>query len=188
MPTPKSSKLSAGQKALLNVKAYPLSDDDIRHILPGIHIVNYPDLKGLRTAEELFDDRGRCILLFPNSGPQSGHWTCLIRHPDHIEFFDPYGDRPDTAQKRGIPEAEKEEWGIEDSDLTRLLRASGAPVFYNTRAFQTSSPSVADCGRHCCCRLLYAPKSLDEYADVIRMSKLSPDDFVCGLTASKLGR
>ena len=181
--------LTPGQDALKRAKAYPLSDDDLRRVLgPSIRILNYPDLKGLEHADEMFDDKGRCILLFPNNGPSSGHWTCLIRRKDGIYFFDPYGDKPDTKQKRGITAEEKVEWGVDRPDLTRLLKGSGSPVFYNAKAFQSSSPNVADCGRHCASRLLYAPLSLAEYNRIIVQSGMSPDEFVVGLVASKLGK
>jgi hypothetical protein len=75
---------------------------------------------------------------------------------------------------------------IEKPFLTKLLRASGKPVFYNNHAFQSSSPSVATCGRHCVVRLLYAPYSLDKYGGIIKKSGMSADDFVSGLTYDKL--
>jgi len=172
---------------IAKVKSYPLGDDDIRKLLGNdIKIWNYPQLKELESADELFDEKGRAIVLFPNSSPTSGHWTCLMNRPNAIEFFDPYGDAPDTAQKDGMSRSRLEMLDIERPDLTRLLRATGKPVFYNHHQFQRESPNVATCGRHCVVRLLYAPYSLDKYASIIKKSKMTPDDFVSGITYDKL--
>jgi hypothetical protein len=172
---------------LKSVKEYPLSDDDIRTVLgDNINIWNYPQLKELQSAEELFDDEGRAILLFPNVSPTAGHWTCLINKPNEIEFFDPYGDAPDTEQKGGMSVRRLEQLDIERPDLTRLLRASGKPVYYNTHQFQSNSPSVASCGRHCSVRLLYAPYTLKRYKSIIDKSGLSADNFVSGLIYDKI--
>lgn len=169
------------------VRQYPLSDDDIRKVLGNdIRIWNYPQLKDLHSIDEMFDDKGRAILLFPNASPTAGHWTALINRPNKIEFFDSYGDAPDTEQKGGMSQSRLEMLDVERPDLTRLLRASGKPIYYNKHQFQKSSPNVATCGRHCVVRLLYAPYSLDKYNKVINMSQMSPDDFVSGITYDKL--
>jgi len=146
----------------------------------------YAQLKDLHSIDDMFDDKGRAILLFPNVSPTSGHWTCLINRPNKIEFFDSYGDAPDTEQKGGMSKGRLEQLDIDRPDLTKLLRASGKPVYYNKHQFQKESGNVATCGRHCVSRLLYAPYSLDKYNKVIEMSGLSPDDFVSGLTFDKL--
>jgi hypothetical protein len=169
------------------IKQYPLSDGDIRKCLGNdIKIWNYPQLKDVDNVNDLFDEKGRAIILFPNNSPTSGHWTCLINRQDSIEFFDPYGDAPDTAQKDGMSKGRLEMLDIERPDLTRLLRESGKPVFYNHHQFQKESPNVATCGRHCVVRLLYYPYSLDKYGAIMKKSKMSPDDFVSGVTYDKL--
>jgi hypothetical protein len=169
------------------VKQYALSDDDIRKLLGNnIKIMTYPQLGKLNSADEMFDDMGRLILLFPNVSPTMGHWTCLINRPNKIEFFDPYGDAPDTDQKDGMTKGRLEQLDIDRPYLTKLLRASGKPVYYNTHAFQKESASVATCGRHCAVRLLYAPYTLDKYKKIIDKSGLTPDNFVSGITFDKL--
>jgi hypothetical protein len=173
--------------SIKKVKSYPLGDDDIRKILgDDIKIWNYPQLQNLSDIREMFDDKGRAILLFPNISPTAGHWTALMNRKNGIEFYDPYGDAPDTEQRGGISKMRLEQMDIEKPFLTKLLRASGRPVFYNNHAFQSSSPSVATCGRHCVVRLLYAPYSLDKYGGIIKKSGMTADDFVSGLTYDKL--
>jgi hypothetical protein len=171
--------------AVKQVMSYALNDADIKKILPSIKITTYPQLEHMNSIDELFDRKGRAILFCPNAAPTVGHWVCLIRRPDSIEYFDSYGDKPE-GYKKGLGEAHKEELNIDEPYLTRLLRASGKPVFYNTKAFQTSRGDVASCGRHCIARLLYAPNSIDEYNQIVESSGLSPDKFVSGLTFNAL--
>lgn len=173
-------------ETLSEVKQYPLSDGDIRRLLGrDVPIWNYPELQKMRTADELFDRKGRAILLFPNTSPTSGHWVSLLRRPQMIEFFDPYGDKPEE-QKKGLGRGRLEAYDIERPDLTRLLRASGLPVYYNHHGFQKESPNIATCGRHSSVRLMFGDKTLDEYNDAIEASGLSPDDFVSKITFQRL--
>ena len=172
--------------SLPKVKAYPLSDQDIRDILgDDIKIISYPELANMKSIDEAFDSKGRSIMLIPNQSPTSGHWVAMLQKPDSIEFFDSYGDAPEE-QKGGMSRSRLESLDIENPDLTRLLRASGKPVYYNSRDYQSEKNNVATCGRHAVCRLLYAPYSLNQYDRIIKQTRMNPDDFVSGLTYSKL--
>jgi hypothetical protein len=174
------------QGGIARVKEYPLSDGDMRKLLgENIKVQTYPQLGDYESIDEVFDDMGRAILLFPNASPTMGHWTCLINRPNKIEFFDPYGDAPEE-QKEGLSKSRLEMLDIERPYLTKLLRASGKPVYYNNHAFQKNKASVATCGRHCAVRLLYAPYTINKYKSIIDKSGLSPDDFVSGITYDKL--
>lgn len=168
------------------VKDYPLSDGDIRTILgDDIRILTYPDLGKLKDWRQMFDAKGRCILLFLTSSPTEGHWCCLLNKKKGIEFFDPYGEPPGEILE-DIPDSRLAALDQNQPYLTRLLRASGKPVFYNTYPFQTDKSGVNTCGRHCVVRCLYAPKSLEQYLKVIQKSGMSPDNFVAALTANWL--
>lgn len=169
-----------------DVKDYPLSDGDIRKILgDDISIITYPDLNKVDTINDVFDRKGRCILLFLTSSPTAGHWCCMLNKKKGIEFFDPYGDAPEK-QKEGADPALLAQLGERQPRLMELLRKSGRPVYYNTYPFQKDKVGVNSCGRHCVVRCLYAPYSLEKYKSVIDSSGLSPDDFVSGVTYDKL--
>jgi hypothetical protein len=170
---------------IAKVKEYALSDADITEILGPTSIFPYPALEGMESIDDVFDDQGRAIILFPNVSPTSGHWCCMIRRPDRIEFFDSYGEAPED-QKDGLSRSRLEALDIERPLLTQLMRASGIPVYYNTHQFQSNKMSVATCGRHCVVRLLYAPYSLKKYKAIIDKSGLSADDFVTGVVFDKI--
>lgn len=172
---------------LAEARDYPLSDADIRKILGrDIKITTYPEMKHMRSIDQLFDRKGRCIILFLTTSPTSGHWLCMIRRPSSIEFFDPYGEPPDDGQKKEISLSMLQQLDEEKPYLTNLLRASGLKVYYNTHDFQKDRADVNTCGRHCVVRLLYAPYSLEKYKSIIDKSGLTPDNFVVGVTYDKL--
>ena len=169
-------------------RAYPLSDSDIRNLLGNdIKIYTYDQLAGMKGANSLFDGKGRGIMLYPTESETSGHWVCLLNTPDHIEFFDPYGNKPDDIDEY-IAEPVKESLDIHRKMLLPLLKSANKPVIYNTHAFQKDRNDVATCGRHSIVRCMYGDKSLDEYKTIVDSSGLAPDDFVLGITYDKLGK
>jgi len=165
-----------------------LSDSDIRRLLgDDIKILTYDQLAGLKDYRQMFDAKGRCIMLYLTNSPTEGHWVCMLNKPGAIEFFDPYGNKPDDLKEYTNPELAREV-GIDRKLLLPLLKQSGKPVIFNTYPFQKDRDSIATCGRHSVARCLYAPISLDEYKAVIDKSGLAPDDFVLGITYDKLGK
>jgi len=164
------------------VKGYSLSDSDIRKILGNdIKIITYPMLGEMSSIEEAFDAKGRCVMLVPNVSPTMGHWVAMINRPSSIEFFDPYGDRPE-AQLDGVPQSRLEQMDEDQPYLTNLMRGSGLPIYYNTHPFQIESGNINTCGRHCVARLMFKGKTLKQYKSIIDKTGLNPDKFVSGLT------
>jgi hypothetical protein len=142
-------------------------------------------LKDLNDIDQCFDKKGRCILLFLTSSPTEGHWCCLLRRNNHIEFFDPYGETPEEVMDN-IPQQLLNQLDENQPYLTNLLRQCGLPVYYNTHGFQQDKNEVNTCGRWCVTRCLYDNKTLEQFYDVIKKSGMKPDDFVTGLTANWL--
>lgn len=165
---------------------YPLSDGDIKTILgDDIAIHRYPDLKGASSLHDITDNKGRAIVLFLNQSPTSGHWCCLLNKRDSVEFFDPYGDPPET-QTDDLPKAKEQELEMDQSLLLPLLKQSGKRVIVNKTQFQTQRGDVNTCGRWCVARLLYGDKPLSYFKRVVQTSGMTPDEFVTGLTANWL--
>jgi len=173
--------------ALERVKAYSLSDGDIRRVLGDVNIFTYPQLKRLQSADQMFDSKGRCLVLFLTNSETEGHWCCLMNKKKGIHFWDPYGDTPEEI-KDELPRSKRDQLDMSSPYLTRLLASSGRPVYYNTHQYQKEKLDVNTCGRWCIARLLYAPKSEEYFNKAVVSSGLSPDDFVAGLTAGFLGK
>lgn len=161
--------------ALQEVKAHPLSDSDLRELLgSGIKIMTNRELPKIKSIGDIFDEEGRAILLYTPESPTSGHWVCMMRRPDSIYYWDPYGERPD------IPE----DLGGQPPMLTRLLKESGQPIFYNSHQYQLQRDNIATCGRWCAARLHYKDMTEKEFQRVIQRFKGSGDDFVSALVYS----
>jgi len=171
-----------------DAEAYSLSDTDIRKLLgSGIKITTYPDLHKVQQIDELFDNRGRAILFVPQQNEQQGHWTCLIKRGREIEFFDPYGEPPDT-QKDTISDAQLEKMRMNEPLLHDLLVNNPYKIIYNKVQLQKLENDVNTCGRHVVSRLLFCRQPVASYRERIRKSGLHPDEFVVKLTYDELGK
>ena len=172
--------------SIQSVRAYPLSDGDIRELLgDDIKIITYPELEQMRSIDECFDRKGRCIILFLTTSPTEGHWCCMMKRKNGIYFYDPYGEAPEE-QKDGVSTSMLEQLNQRQPFLTELLRGSARPVFYNTHGFQKERDGINTCGRHCVVRLMYSNLSTKQYKDMIDKSGLCPDDFVSGVVYEHL--
>lgn len=155
---------------LEKAKQYALSDGDIEDLLgKDIFICVYPYLNEVEHIDEVFDSKGRCMLLFNTINEDAGHWVCMHKKKDRIDFFDPYGLKPDEPMK-WLSEEKRDDLDMETKRLTQLLRSSGYKVYYNTFEFQNEKRSNT-CGRWCACRLLYKDYTLDQFYQMINHYK-----------------
>jgi hypothetical protein len=143
--------------------------------------MKYPELEEATKIDDIFDDQGRCIILFLTEDANTGHWICLIKHENHIEYFDPYGGEKPDGERKWLTKAKLEELGQDEPFLTKLLK--GHKVVSNPYQFQSECASVSTCGRHVCTRLLHKQMSLPEYKKMIDNSGMTPDEFVTKFTS-----
>ena len=144
------------------LKEYALSDGDIEDLLgKDIFICVYPYLNEVEHIDQIFDDKGRCMLLFNTINDSAGHWVCMHKKKDRIDFFDPYGLKPDEPMK-WLTEQKRDDLDMETRRLTQLLKSSGYKVYYNTFEFQSDKQSNT-CGRWCATRLLKLNLNLDQF-------------------------
>ncbi len=171
-----------------DIKEYALSNEDIQQILhPDTKIWTYPELANMESIDECFDELGRCILLYLTSDARTGHWVAMLKRGNTIEYFDPYGKKPDNPLSWLTADA-KEALDESTSHLYPLLRKSKCKVNYSTFPYQENTADVNTCGRHCITRLVLKDHSLEQYHDIISRSGLDPDTFVCLFTHDILGK
>lgn len=181
------------KKIPTGIKSYPLSNDDIQSILePDSKIHIYPDFANMNSIDEAFDSLGRCIFLFLTQSSSAGHWLCMIKRGNTIEYWDSYGDPPE-AQRSWLTKQQLHELNEGEPYLLNLLKKSGYKVFYNTFKYQKTSSIDNECGRWCVARLICKDISNDEFLklvkDGIRKNNLqSPDDWVSAFIADILGK
>lgn len=172
-----------------------LSGAEIDHLLPGITVLTYPDLAKVAQLETLLDNpqQAAAILFVTRSadGVNEGHWLALFRRADgKVLFFDPYGKMPDT-HREWLPAAKLRALGEKAPLLMPLIRefgARGGEVLASDIAVQSSSPSIATCGRHLIMRLKNRDISDDEYLRLISSGGrgVTPDAFVTHETEGML--
>lgn len=173
------------KQALKVIEEYPLSDADIHQLLQGIRILTYADLQGVADIDQIFDDAGRAIMLFATESPTVGHWIALMKNGDRIDYFDPYGLKPEET-KKWLTQEELEVLNEDEPLLTHLLRASGHKVYYNPYPFQSKKDDINTCGRHAVVRLLFKDMDLDDYKEIVGSTGMTPDEFVSATTYALL--
>jgi hypothetical protein len=167
---------------------YALSDSDLRKLLgDDIKIVIYPELENVNDIEEVFDNKGRCMVLFLTENENTGHWLCLHLDGEEIHYFDPYGNGVDK-NRSWLSRAKLIELNEDQPFLRKLLLQSGKKVYYNDFPFQEDRNDINTCGRHCATRLLYKDLDLDDYYNMIKESNLTPDEFVSNITYEILNK
>lgn len=173
---------------LEKVREYALSNDDINQILsPDTNIISYPELTRYATIDDVFDELGRVILLYLTESENVGHWVCMWRDGRTIQYFDPYGNKPEEP-KSWLSKGQNIRYGQAGNYLTDMLRQSGRPVFYNTKDYQKEHNDINTCGRHVVARLLLKDLPAKQYDEIIEDAGVSPDDFVSLLTYFLLGK
>lgn len=181
--------LRKGGKAA-EVKAYALSETDMRKVIPTLKIIAYPDLLNASNIDEVLDEKGRLMLLYLTENEATGHWVCLLKLRDKpiIEYFDPYGGYKADGEKKWISKEKQQQFGQDTDHLTKLLKASPYKIKSNAIQFQKEVGDNNTCGRHCLTRLYLKHLDLKDYTKLLKSTGMSPDDFVSGFTYNLIGK
>jgi len=157
------------------LEEYPLSNKDLLKSLNNkTKVLKYEDLKKYNDINNIFYPYNNFILLYQKS-KTSGHWVCLIKRRNEIEFFDPYGVFPDEQFKYLQYK--------QPLYLTKLLLNSNCKIVYNNKKFQEKDKNVNTCGRHILLRLVASHLNLDEYKKLFQNQKLDSDEIVTMMTS-----
>jgi len=179
------SKDKAIEKYKIELKKMASEDDLVRNFGLGVKdkILKYSELENYNTIDELMPDKDDFRILLLESEPSVGHWCCLIRKGDTLEFFDSYG-KTHKGELKYIPKFINNMLNQKDDYLTRIMKSSKNPIF-STLKLQNNNPDVCTCGRHIIARILCSKAGYDltDYEKLIkRESKergIPPDILVC---------
>lgn len=163
------------QEEVKEVIIEPMGDDDIRYYFPDANIIKYSELKDYQDIETLLRDNKSFFFLLYQDQPNSGHWVCLSRTGDTIEYFDSYGKKIDEPLS-WVPNYVLFKLGIQLPFLSRLLNKTKLNVVYNPIEYQEDKKDINTCGRHCCFRLKNMLKGVD-LADYYRLMKELKDKY-----------
>jgi hypothetical protein len=178
------------QKKADEVREYPLSEGDIKKMIPTLKIISYTDLLKANNIDDVLDEKGRLMLLYLTQSELMGHWVCLLkrRGTKIIEYFDPYGNYGPDDESVWLTPQKLKELGQDTFHLSKLLDNSPYKVISNAYPFQKDKTDMNTCGRHCTTRLYLKHLSLPKYIKMIKESGLNADDFVSGFTYNLIGK
>jgi hypothetical protein len=151
----KSKKENLIQKYEMEL-ARMMSDGDIERYLGPHTVIKYSDLVNYKNINELLPNDTDFKVILTEQELNSGHWCCLLKYKNIIEWFDSYGMRPD-GQFTYINNITKHLLGQGGNPLTKLLKngkRKDQKVFYNKRRFQVTDNNINTCGRWCVARIL----------------------------------
>lgn len=156
-------------------------------------IIKYSDIENYKTIDKLLPKKKDFKIILLESSYNSGHWVCLLKYEDTIEFFNSYGlkigsqiDMNSALVNRQLDQDVKY--------LNILLNKAKDKynIIYNKRRFQQVSPLIATCGSWVILRgVLFKKSGMDLYDfisfidEAEKKFKLSGDELVTLLVSFK---
>jgi hypothetical protein len=136
-----------------------LSDQDIYKLCnENVNIMSYIDMLKFNDIDNLLGKCGACVLLYDLEEINRGHWCCITRQDNwNIEFFDPYGIKPDREL------AYSQVLDKKNTHLSKLLDYSHYKLHYNPYQFQEFKEGVNTCGRWCALRCIMKDDNIDKF-------------------------
>jgi hypothetical protein len=147
-------------KLLDKLKNQPLTGGQLQKICPG-NIVLIRDLHLYKDIDDLLGPDLHVYLLY-ESEPHSGHWCALTRNDNLVEFFDPYGEKPDD-QLKYIPPNFAKKTKQDQKLLSHLLVDCKYDISYNEFSFQRFDKDTSTCGRWSAMRCLLKKMPLEDF-------------------------
>jgi len=164
-----------------------LTDGDIsRYFGQGAEtkILKYSELSQYKHIDELLPkERDFRIILVEHQNNQ-GHWCCILKYNKTIEWFNPYGVRPD-GQKNMLGKLRNQMLGQEHDYMTDLMKSSkGYKLIYNKARLQKLRQGINTCGRWIILRIICMKDLMMDLKMFIKMVRDSQE--ATGLPADAL--
>jgi hypothetical protein len=151
--------------------------------------IKYGEIQPHHTIRDLIPEEKDYRIVLTEWKKNLGHWCCLLRYGNTIEWFDSFGTLPD-GELKFVPKFLRKALGEQEHALTRLLKEAkkeGFQVIYNKRKFQSQKDGIDTCGRWALSRVvsMLMGYDLEDYQKMID-SKVAetgkpPDVVVCDL-------
>ena len=165
-----------------------MTGQDILSYLPNCKIIEYNDLgEYSEITDVLTKPIDFVIILIETIADNVGHWVCVLRYGNTIEFFNSYAEAPDVQKNTLISKAKNIEFNQTENYLTNLLVKSNFNIIYNKLQLQKYTNGSTTCGRWVCARILCLlnqnmdlKRFLEFMIDLKNKSKkMSYDEIVC---------
>jgi len=160
------------EEKLEEIVESPMDDSQIKSYLPNIRILKYSELNDANKIEDILTKDNDYFILLIEDSPNKGHWVCMSRYGNTIEFFDSLAGKPDS-QLNWTPMDMRKKLGQGKKILTDLLMETPKKVVYNPVKYQEESTDINTCGRHCIFRIknMLEGKNLDDYYKLMKQLK-----------------
>ena len=181
------------KKIIKEMKGYALSDQDIKNAL-NINIITYPYLNNVKHIDEIFDKKGRSIILYLFS-QNEGHYVAVLKHVNNkdtvIEWFDSYGNAPkDIYKGLNIPTEVVDNLNEWPDVFLNLVNQSGYSLVWNKQKNQQYKTDINTCGDWATMRCLFYFLSLDDFNYMVnsisKKYKITKDDLVSSFVHTNL--
>jgi hypothetical protein len=164
-----------------------ITDQDITKYLgtdARENIIKYSDLANVSDIYEILP-KPRCYkIVLIEDKYNSGHWTCLLRYGDTIEWFDSYGLNP-SGELKFIPKIIRRMLGEDQDYLMKLLKqVKNRRVIWNKKRFQKLEKGISTCGRWCIFRILTCMELFFTLEDFITFVEKQKEEF--GMTGDEI--
>jgi len=149
-----------------------ITDGDIRRYFGDCvesKILKYSDLADYNTIDELLPKPRDFRIILIEDSINKGHWCCILKYDKTIEWFNPYGIRPD-AQKNLLGKMTNIMLGQERDYMTELMQKSkGYKLIYNKKKLQKLKEGINTCGRWIILRIICMKDMMMDLKDFIKM-------------------
>lgn len=184
--------MSKKQKEML-IKKYEselarmMSDADIHRHLGAGKVLKYSELANYNDINELLPNNKDFKVILVESSVNQGHWVCVMKYNNILEYFSSYGTQPQYDFKF-IPPMVKHLLGQGGNLLINLLKNTkqkDQKVYYNKKRFQVIDDGINTCGRWCIARILamLVGYELDDFINKVdekcEETGKPPDILVC---------
>jgi hypothetical protein len=145
----------------------PLSNTDITSKLQlygiNVNFLPYVQIKYVKNINDILP----CILLYQLHFP-IGHWCCLFRNDEGINYFDSTGNVPDELLITNFDNIlGRKKLNADYTYLNRLLYENGEKVIYNEVELQP--PETMTCGFWAGVRLLTSNIMNDDFVKIFKL-------------------
>ena len=97
-----------------------LTGRDMMFLNPDAKLLTYTQLYDYDNVDELFSDCDKIIILYLTTSSRSGHWVCLFKNREGINYFDSYGV-PIDFQFELLSKSQRKKLHEEQDYLKKLL-------------------------------------------------------------------
>lgn len=164
-------------KIIKNAEIMDLSGEDIMRMCKNkVKIIDYETMENYKTIDDVFDNNNATIILYETK-KNFGHWTLLLKDNDNLEFFDPYGLKPDEELKYDNNYNTRIHNGVLVPHLTHLLNDSPYKLNYNKKRLQKMLKDINTCGRWCVSRVILRNYTLPEFQKLFTDNVNHTPDF-----------